>query len=213
MGGPHFAWPMVYLCQGQEEMIEFLRAIRRRLKPEPPPGYISQIQCGSNTEFRGMVDKRAPESKISVGDDCLIECLLVTNTNQSEILIGNNVFIGGGTTIESACAIHIEDDVMISHHCLIQDSDNHSTRYSIRKKDTADWKNNRYHDWSVTKMSPVTIGKGAWIGANVIILKGVRVGMGSVVGAGAVVTKSVPDWVIAGGNPARTLREIPEDQR
>lgn len=194
-------------------MISLLKAIYRKARPHSPPDYISKIQCGRNTEFNGIIDKRAQESRISIGDDCLIDGLLVTNTNKSEIKIGNNVFIGGGTTLESACAITVEDDVMISHHCLIQDSDNHSTRYSLRKKDTADWKNNRYHDWSVTKMAPVTIGKGAWIGAHVLILKGVRIGIGSVVGAGAVVTKSVADWVIVGGNPATKLRDIPEDQR
>ena len=45
-----------------------------------------------------------------------------------------------------------------------------------------------------------------WVGARVVILKGVNVGRGAVIGAGAVVTKSIPAYCIVGGNPARLLR-------
>ncbi len=50
----------------------------------------------------------------------------------------------------------------------------------------------------------VTIGVGAWIGSNAVILA--DVGKGSVVGAGSVVTKPLPDNVIAAGVPARVIR-------
>ena len=55
--------------------------------------------------------------------------------------------------------------------------------------------------------SDVTIGTGAWIGANVIILKGVHVGRESVVAAGSVVTHDVPPYTIVGGVPARYIRD------
>ncbi|WP_109694989.1 acyltransferase [Chitinophaga deserti] len=55
---------------------------------------------------------------------------------------------------------------------------------------------------------PVRIRKGAWIGANVILLPGVEIGENSVIAAGAVVTKSVPARVVAGGTPAKVLKEI-----
>ena len=51
------------------------------------------------------------------------------------------------------------------------------------------------------------------MGARVIILKGVTIGEGSIVGAGSVVTKDVPDWTIVGGNPAKIIRVIPENER
>lgn len=58
------------------------------------------------------------------------------------------------------------------------------------------------------------IGHDAWVGANVLITPGCsRIGIGAVVGAGAVVTKSVPDFAIVGGNPARIVRRyrFPEE--
>jgi virginiamycin A acetyltransferase len=53
--------------------------------------------------------------------------------------------------------------------------------------------------------SPVRIGAGAWIGSAAVVMA--NVGKGSVVGAGAVVTRPIADRVIAGGVPARVLRE------
>ena len=53
---------------------------------------------------------------------------------------------------------------------------------------------------------PVVIGNGVWIGDSVIVLPGVRIGDGSVIGAGSVVTKSIPDYAVAAGVPARVIR-------
>ena len=53
---------------------------------------------------------------------------------------------------------------------------------------------------------PVIFEGDNWIGANAIILKGVTIGRGAVIAAGAVVTKSVPEYAIVGGNPAKVLR-------
>lgn len=50
------------------------------------------------------------------------------------------------------------------------------------------------------------IGHDVWIGANAIILGGIRLGQGAVVGAGAVVTKDVEPYAIVGGIPARVIR-------
>lgn len=52
----------------------------------------------------------------------------------------------------------------------------------------------------------VIVGNDVWIGANAVILAGVRIGEGSVVAAGAVVTKDVPPYSIVGGVPARILK-------
>ncbi len=55
--------------------------------------------------------------------------------------------------------------------------------------------------------SDVTIGAGAWIGANVTILKGVHIGRESVIAAGSVVTHDIPPYTVAAGVPARCIRD------
>lgn len=52
----------------------------------------------------------------------------------------------------------------------------------------------------------VIIGDDVWIGANAVILAGVRIGEGSVVAAGAVVARDVPPYCVVGGVPARVLK-------
>jgi acetyltransferase-like isoleucine patch superfamily enzyme len=50
------------------------------------------------------------------------------------------------------------------------------------------------------------IGNDVWIGANAIILSGIKLGNGSVVAAGAVVTKDVPSYAIVAGVPAKIIK-------
>jgi acetyltransferase-like isoleucine patch superfamily enzyme len=183
----------------------------------PKPTFVSptnaSIEIGENSVLNGTAIKRHADSKIIIGSGCLIEGMLATNTSYSQIKIGNETFIGGGSVIESACSITIEDNVLISYQCIIQDSDNHSLIFSLRKDDVTDWKNREYHNWEITPQKAVLLKKGSWLGARVIILKGVTIGEGSIVGAGSVVTKDVPDWTIVAGNPATIIRGIPENER
>jgi acetyltransferase-like isoleucine patch superfamily enzyme len=61
------------------------------------------------------------------------------------------------------------------------------------------------------RMAAVELGENVFIGEGAKILKGVTVGAHSVVGAGSVVTSSIPEGVIAAGNPARVIRELVAD--
>jgi hypothetical protein len=54
----------------------------------------------------------------------------------------------------------------------------------------------------------VTIKKGVWLGVNVTVLKGVSIGENTLVAAGSVVTRSLPPNVVAGGVPAKVIRNI-----
>jgi chloramphenicol O-acetyltransferase type B len=54
---------------------------------------------------------------------------------------------------------------------------------------------------------PVVIGNDVWIGANSIILDGVKFGDGAVVAANSVVTKDVPPYCVVGGSPAKFIKK------
>jgi len=58
--------------------------------------------------------------------------------------------------------------------------------------------------------TPVIVEDDVLIGANSVILEGVRVGKGSVVAAGSVVTKDVPPGVVVAGSPARIIKNKDE---
>jgi len=60
----------------------------------------------------------------------------------------------------------------------------------------------------IEKNKDVTIGKNVWIGAQCIILKGAQIGNNSVIAAGSIVNGPIPENVIAGGVPAKVIRQI-----
>lgn len=55
---------------------------------------------------------------------------------------------------------------------------------------------------------PVVIEDDVMIGANAVILEGVRVGAGAVVAAGAVVVEDVPANAVVAGIPARVIKMV-----
>ncbi|MBI5975588.1 CatB-related O-acetyltransferase [Staphylococcus canis] len=57
------------------------------------------------------------------------------------------------------------------------------------------------------------IGHDVWIGANVLIMDGVKIGNGAIVAAGSVVTKDVGDFEIVGGVPAKLIRKRFEQEQ
>ena len=63
------------------------------------------------------------------------------------------------------------------------------------------------HDFSRSLHKDTYIGKRCFIGANAIIMCGVKIGDEVIVGSGAIVTKDVPSNCIVAGNPARILKE------
>jgi acetyltransferase-like isoleucine patch superfamily enzyme len=57
-----------------------------------------------------------------------------------------------------------------------------------------------------------TIRRGARVGAGAVLLPGVEIGEEAFVGAGAVVLGDVPARAVVVGNPARQIREVPDDE-
>ncbi len=52
----------------------------------------------------------------------------------------------------------------------------------------------------------IVIGDDTWIGANAVIVDGIKVGSHCIIAAGAIVTKDVPDYSIVAGNPAKIIK-------
>ena len=115
------------------------------------------------------------------------------------IKIGQKSFINFGVSMIDVGKIIIGDHVLIGPNTGIYTAI-HPIDPEIRSK-------------GVQKARPIIIEDKAWIGGSVTILPGVRIGYGAIVGAGAVVTKDVPAMTIVAGNPAKTIREINEEDK
>lgn len=107
-----------------------------------------------------------------------------------KVSIGKNVLINGNCLMMSQGGIIIEDDVVIAANVSLL-TNNHDP-----------------YERQILTCKPVTIRKGAWIGAGAFILPGVTVGKYAVVGAAAVVTKDVPDHSIVVGSPAKVVKTL-----
>ena len=147
---------------------------------------------------------------VTVDEDTQVDGFIFFDKENAKVSIGRRSFVNA--MIVSAESIDIGDDVLIAWGTTIVDHNSHSISFSKRSEDVTNWMQGK-KDWSHVKTSPVKICDKVWIGFNTIILKGVTIGEGSVVGAGSVVTKDVPPWTIVAGNPAKIIREIPEDER
>lgn len=195
--------------------------LRRIVLGSPPDPRVSWAQLlpggvkidGGARLNGATLSARQPEGcSLSIGSDSNIEASLVLEQASARISIGSRTHIGGGTLLAAASSIEIGDDVLIAFEALIMDHNSHSVRFSERKHDVRDWIKGT-KDWSRVAMAPVRISNKAWIGVRAIVLKGVTIGEGAIVGAGSLVTTDVPAWTIAGGNPARIIRPLTDEER
>ena len=115
------------------------------------------------------------------------------------IEVGENFSANYNLTVLDVGKVTIGDNVMIAPNVSIYTA-GHPVHPESR---------NSGYEYGI----PVSIGNNVWIGGNVVILPGVSIGDNVVIGAGSVVTKSIPDNVIAAGNPCRIIREITESDR
>jgi len=196
----------------------------RKLFASPATSAAHEIAVGADTvmlpDFRVEVRVGSSRNRVRIGSQTVLGCQVVLERGTGIVEIGDHTFIGNGTRLISAEHIAVGSHVLIAWGCTIVDHDSHSLDWSERSQDVTRWREAlagpsglmaaaRSKDWSVVPMAEVRIKDMAWIGFNVIILKGVTIGEGAVIGAGSVVTKNVPDWTLAAGNPARMIKELP----
>ena len=129
---------------------------------------------------------------------------------QSKIIIGDRVGMSS-VCLHAMRQITIGNNVKIGADVLIIDNDSHPIDFALRRDDNEYDKGSEQYLDSVQAL-PVTIDDDAWIGARSIILKGVHIGARSIIAAGSVVTKNIPPDTIAGGNPAKVLRQLSDPE-
>lgn len=160
-------------------------------------------EVGHNVRCNGF-----PHIKVRKGGRLVIENNVMINAApwaNAHVTAGSfNIFVAAGATLYLRNAagisgsrlvamkeIDVGPNTFIGGGCLICDSDMHEIPLGTQGE---------------PKCAAIHIGKHAFIGAQSVILKGVRIGNGAVIGAGSVVSKSVPDHTLAVGNPANFIK-------
>jgi acetyltransferase-like isoleucine patch superfamily enzyme len=135
-------------------------------------------------------DQACVRERVTVGDDVVIG---------RGSLVENDTTVGGGTKIQAMAYITaystLEEDVFIAP-CVQTTNDNFMGRTEQRH----------------ALVKGPTIRRGARVGGGAVLCPGVEIGEEAFVGAGAVVVRDVPPRVVVVGNPARVLRDVPEEE-
>lgn len=120
-----------------------------------------------------------PQCKI--GENCNIGQNVVIS---SEVVLGKNVKVQNNVSIYTG--VICEDDVFLGPSMVFTNVTN--PRSAVNRRG---------------QYAKTVVKKGASIGANATIVCGHDIGQFAFIGAGAVVTKTVPDYALVIGNPAR----------
>ena len=120
---------------------------------------------------------------------------LVARTPRAEIRIGENARLNGAF-LQADTLIDVGADCILGQ-CHLLDTDMHSLSRDRRTNPDAP-----------VRTAPIVLEANVWVARGAAILPGVRIGRDSVIGYGAVVTADVPPGVVAGGNPARVIRDL-----
>ncbi len=166
-------------------------------------GPLFQSRCasfGRNVTMDGPLPFVSGHVEIHIGDGCYIGGKVFISSarlfEQPKLIVGERCSIGWNTSIVVNREVVIEDDVWLPSDCRISDSDGHPREADLRvAKMPPDLKDIR----------PVRICKRAWIGNSTQIMKGVTIGEGAIIGANSVVISNIPPYCLALGNPAEVF--------
>lgn len=131
----------------------------------------------------------------SIGDDSRIGSFVEIQKNAT---IGKRCKVSSHTFVCEG--VVIEDEVFVGHGVMFtNDRFPRATNPDGSPQSEADW-----------KVEETLVKRRASIGSNATIVCGITIGEGALIGAGAVVTKSVPDFAIVVGVPARQVGDVRE---
>jgi len=149
------------------------------------------VFAGTRIGARVIVgDQACIRERVTIGDDVVIG---------RGSLVENDTTIGALTKIQANAYITsystLEEQVFIAP-CVLTTNDNFMGRTERRH----------------ALMKGPTIRRGARVGGGAVLCPAVEIGEEAFVGAGAVVTKDVPAGKVVVGNPARVIRDVPEEE-
>jgi len=149
---------------------------------------------GKNTLIRRRTRMDVVPFKLfSIGNNSTIEDFCTVNNGVGTVIIGNKTRIGLGCTLIGP--VTIGNDVRLAQNVVLSGLNHNYKDISLP-----------ISEQGVTT-SPIVVMDETWIGSNSVILPGVTIGKHCVIAAGSVVTKSISDYCIAAGNPARILKQ------
>jgi acetyltransferase-like isoleucine patch superfamily enzyme len=205
--------------------MQLLKRFSRRLGPDPNRAMAKNknVRMGNSQLGAGFalrLDVPRDDVALTIGDRCILMNHFVFESDRGKITVGNGVFINAGTMVISRSLVEIGNNVTIAWGCVIYDHNSHSISYLDRVRDQDQQLIDlptgslcAHKDWSNVETAPIRICDHAWLGFDVVVLKGVTIGEGAIIGARSVVTRDVPAWTVAAGNPARVVKEIPSELR
>jgi acetyltransferase-like isoleucine patch superfamily enzyme len=140
------------------------------------------------------------EGHLEMGHYCRIrEGVRIRVHPGAKLIIGDRVLLSWNCLIEVTEYMEIHDRAGIGEFARVRDGAH------LIYGTTEGWR------YAPSFAEPVIIGKDAFIGSASFISHGVTIGDGAVVGAHAVVTKSVPEFEVWGGVPAKFIRHRTKD--
>ncbi|MFH1888994.1 MAG: acyltransferase [Candidatus Omnitrophota bacterium] len=164
--------------------------------------YFNRLWCGRNVFIDRNCRIHSSPAGIRIGRNTRIMfasyvCAFSGHLKENEgIYIGESCWVGINCVIAAGDArVEIGDNTLIGPNVTIA-TGNHK------------FESGKLIMEQSYEQEPISIGKDCWLGANSVILGGVKIGEHSVVAAGAVVNKDVPAYSIAAGVPAKVIEEI-----